>query len=64
MIILVLAVVLLPFSSFLYETDNEDRLVRLYCKLQIIRILTALFYELIYLLIVSLILFISWGFLR
>lgn len=56
MLIAVLVVFCLPFYIFLYETDEEDGVIK--------RIWTAFFYECITLIVVSLILFISWAFLK
>ena len=56
MLIAILVIFFLPFYIFLYETDEEDGVIK--------RITTAFIYEIITLIVVCLILFISWAFLK
>ena len=79
MIIAGMIIVLIPFSMFFYETDEEDTLVYRSLKfllwlskyklfffwfIKFKRITTALCFEVIAIIVSSLIVFISWAFLK
>lgn len=53
---LVMITCLLPYAIFFYETDPENHMIK--------RLLTALLYTVIALILVCILLFVSWAFLK